>query len=192
MTPRRGDCSLWMNLAKEVVGMRRIGVLLCVGFLASSGLVASGPAHANSGTTCVIENPVSLAPGVSLQGSSGTFESKTLGTVKCDGPVNGVMPTGPGTFLDKGQYGTEDPDDCLGGGEGTGSYTMVFPTAKGKRTVMLPFTLEYAAPSTNGGLIGIHTRGDGWTGEFGGTPVEGDCVSAPVTKVLALGQVVFS
>lgn len=173
--------------------MKRIGVVLCIGSMVSSAaVVGTGAARADSGTTCSVKNPVTLTPGVSLQGSTGTFESKTIGTVTCDGPVNGVKPTGPGTFLDKGNYGTQDPDDCLGGGEGTGSYTMVFPTARGKKTVVLAFTLEFGAPSTQGGLIGIHTKGDGFVGEFGGTPTAGDCVTAPVTKVLALGTIVLS
>lgn len=171
--------------------MKRIGVVLCIGCVAGIDLVGPGSAQADSGTTCQVENPVTLSPGLSLEGSAGTFESKPLGTVTCDGPVNGVEPTGAGTFLDAGNYGTEGPDDCVGGGEGVGSYTMVFPTADGEQTVVLPFTLEYAAPSTSGGLVGIHTRGEGWVGEFGGTPTQGDCVSAPVTKVLAVGTIVF-
>jgi hypothetical protein len=95
-----------------------------------------------------VENPVNLTPGLSLVGSTGTFDNQNRGTVTCDGPVNGVESTGPGTFHDKGVYGTKDPDDCVRGGEGEGSYTMVLPTAKGKQTVVLPFTLTFGAPST--------------------------------------------
>lgn len=172
--------------------MRRLGVVLLTGCLMSVGLFGSGHVGADSGTTCVIEHLVSLEPGLSVQGSSGTFEDKVLGTASCDGPVNGVTPTGPGTFHDKGRYGTKDPDSCLGGGEGEGAYTMVFPTAAGDQTVVLPFTLKYGDPSTKNGPVAIHTRGEGWIGEFGGTPKEGDCVSKPVTKVLAKGEIVFS
>ncbi len=173
--------------------MNRIGVVLCIAGLAASGLVPTSGARADSGTTCTVENPVTLSPGLSLvEGSTGTFDNQSTGTVTCDGPVDGAEPTGPGTFLDKGTYGTQDPDNCVSGGEGQGAYTMVLPTANGKKTVVLPFTLEFAAPSTMGGLVGIHTRGDGFVGEFGGTPLAGDCVSAPVTKVLAVGSIVFS
>lgn len=172
--------------------MKRIGVALCLTCLAASGLVSTSAVRADSGTTCTVENPVTLSPGLSLQGSTGTFDNSATGTVECDGPVNGVQPTGPGTFHDKGTYGTQDPDDCVRGGEGQGAYTMVLPTADGEQTVVLPFTVEFGAPSTNGGLVGVHTRGDGFAGEFGGTPTAGDCVSAPVTEVLVLGKIVFS
>ncbi|MBA3745104.1 hypothetical protein [Sporichthya sp.] len=175
-----------------MVSVKRIGILLCVAGVAASGLVGTDGARADSGTTCTVENPVNLAPGLSLQGSTGTFDNENRGTVSCDGPVDGVEATGPGTFLDKGIYGTQDPDDCINGGEGQGSYTMVLPTANGKKTVVLPFTLTFGAPSTNGGLVGVHTRGDGFVGEFGAVPTAGDCVSAPVTTVLVNGQIVFS
>ena len=42
------------------------------------------------------------------------------------------------------------------------------------------------------GNTGWSGGGNGWTGEFGGTPTAGDCVTAPVTAVLAKGQIVFS
>lgn len=164
---------------------------MCLAAAANLALGVPGPALAAGGTTCTVENPVGLNPGLTLQGSTGTFESNPLGTVACDGPVNGVVPTGPGSFLDKGTYGTEDPDDCLAGGEGKGSYTLTLPTDTGKKIVVLPFTVRYGAPSSNGGLVGIHTRGDGWVGEFGGVPTAGDCVVSPVTKVLATGTIVF-
>lgn len=172
--------------------MKRFGVVLCLTCVAASGLISTSEVRADSGTTCTVENPVTLSPGLSLQGSTGTFDNQNRGTVECDGPVDGVQPTGKGTFLDKGSYGTKDPDDCVGGGEGEGAYTMVLPTAHGEHTVVLPFTLEFGAPSTAGGLVGVHTRGDGFTGEFGGTPTAGDCVSAPVTEVVVQGKIVFS
>lgn len=172
--------------------MKRIGLVLCTACVAAAGLVSTSAARADSGTTCTVEIPVALAPGLSLaQGSTGTFDNKALGTVSCDGPVNGFEPTGPGTFLAEGTYGTQDPDNCLDGGEGQGSYTVVFPTAEGENGVTLPFTLEFAAPSRTGGLIGIHTQGDGFVGEFSGMPTAGDCVTAPVTEVRALGTIVF-
>jgi hypothetical protein len=173
--------------------MKRIGVLLCIGCLGASGLVSTSGVRAASGTTCTVENPVNLTPGLSLvEGSSGTFDNQTRATVSCDGPVKGVTPTGPGKMLDKGAYGTADPDDCVHGGEGTGAYTLILPTADGTKSVVLPFTLEFSAPSTNGGLVAVHTRGDGFVGEFGAVPTAGDCVSAPVTTVLVKGEIVLS
>ncbi|MGQ0624484.1 MAG: hypothetical protein ACT4PP_07515 [Sporichthyaceae bacterium] len=174
------------------MALKQLSVMVAAACVAGGILVGSGVARAAGATTCTVENPVSLSPGLSLGGSTGTFQSQPGGTVTCDGPIKGIAPTGPGTFLDKGNYGTQDPDDCLGGGEGKGSYTMVFPTAKGKKTVVLPFTLTYGAPSTQGGLVAIHTTGEGFVGEFGGTPTAGDCLTAPVTEVLALGTIVLS
>jgi hypothetical protein len=174
--------------------MRRISILLMTGCVVSSGLIGSWRAAAASGTTCKIEHLVSVDPGLSVQGSSGTFEDKVLGTVNCDGPLKGITPTGTGTFHDQGRYGTEHPASCLEGGQGEGAYTMVFPTADGERTVVLPFTLKFGDPHPvlEEGPVGVHTKGDGWIGEFGGTPKEGDCVSKPVTKILAKGKIVFS
>jgi hypothetical protein len=165
---------------------------MCVTGVAGAVLAIPSAAVADGGTVCRVSNPVALNPGLTLQGSSGTFESDPLGTVTCNGPVRGITPTGTGSFHDKGKYGTDDPDDCIKGGEGTGSYTLIFPTKDGDKTVALPFTLKYGAPSDNGGLVGIHTKGDGWVGEFGANPTKGDCVSAPVTGVLATGTITFS
>ncbi len=163
--------------------------------LVASGLVSIGPASpamAAGGTTCTVEHEVSLTPGLlALQGSTGTFKDQTLGTVSCDGPVKGVTPTGAGTFLDQGNYGTTDPDTCLGG-EGVGSYTMVFPTADGTKTVVLPFTVTFGGPAAENGLVAVQTKGDGFTGEFGATPVTGDCVVTPVSKLAIKGYVVVS
>lgn len=172
--------------------MRRIAGALCVVSVATSGLVSTSAVRAASGTICTVENPVRLAPGLSLvEGSSGTFDNQMRASVNCDGPVNGITPTGPGKMLDKGVYGTQDPDDCVQGGEGTGSYTLVLPTADGEKTVTLPFTVEFSAPSTQGGLVAVSTRGKNFTGEFGAVPTAGDCVSAPVTEVLVTGTIAF-
>jgi hypothetical protein len=128
---------------------------------------------------------------LSVEGSAGTFEDMVLGTISCDGPAGGVTPTGPGSLHDKGRYGTKNPDDCFGGGEGEGAYTIKFPTADGEKTVVLPFTVTFGGPSTRGGVVAVNVQGDGWKGELGATPLEGDCFSKPVTKVRVAGKVVF-
>jgi hypothetical protein len=66
---------------------------------------------------------------------------------------------------------------------------MVFPTAKGEKTVVLPFTVTFGDPATENGLVGVHTKGTGFTGEFGATPIAGDCVVTPVTKLAIKGYV---
>jgi hypothetical protein len=120
-----------------------------------------------------------LTPGLSAQGSSGTFEDKVAGSISCDGPLLGITPTGPGTVYDKGNYGTEDPDSCFGGGEGVGSYTLVFPTAGGPEETVAPFTVTFGDPATNGeGLVTVKLEGEGWHGDLAATPTKGDCFSA--------------
>lgn len=170
--------------------MRRIAAFLVVGALAGLVPVAS---EAASGTTCKVEHVPTLKPGLSVQGSSGTFEDAQDGTISCDGPVMGITPTGPGRLHDKGNYGTKDPDSCFGGGEGDGSYTLVFPTADGEQKLVAPFTFTFGGPATNGeGVVALHVRGDGWSAELGVTPTKGDCFSAPVTEVRVTGKAAFS
>lgn len=171
--------------------MKRISMILVAGAVLGLGLVEPAPVGAAGSTTCMVDHSPTLKPGLAAQGSSGTFEDLVLGTISCDGPAGGVTPTGPGTLYDKGNYGTKDPDSCFGGGEGEGSYTVVFPTADGERTLVLPFTVTFGDPSTNGGVVGVHVRGDGWGGDLGATPTEGDCITKPVTKVRVAGKVVF-
>lgn len=173
--------------------MKRITGAVGAVAVAASCLVNTSDARAESGTTCRVENTVRLAPGLSLlEGSTGTFDNQTRATVNCDGPVKGITPTGVGKMLDKGVYGTKDPDDCVHGGEGAGAYTLILPTADGERTVTLPFTLEFSAPSANGGLVAVHTRGQNFVGEFGAVPSAGDCVTTPVTEVTVTGTITFS
>src|SRR5581483_3829717 len=75
-------------------------------------------------THCTFTSTIALAPGLSVVPSSGTFTSGgETGTVSCDGPVRGIVPTGPGTLGVEGRYGTRDPDTCFGG-EGEGRFSF--------------------------------------------------------------------
>jgi hypothetical protein len=174
--------------------MRRIAALVVVAASAVLVPVGGQVVSAASGTTCMVEHVPTLKPGLSaVEGSSGTFEDAQDGTITCDGPVVGVTPTGPGTLHDKGNYGTKDGDSCFGGGEGEGAYTLVLPTADGERTLLAPFTMTFGDPNTNGeGVVTVHLRGEGWSGDLGVTPTKGDCFSTPVTEVRVTGKVIFS
>jgi hypothetical protein len=166
---------------------------LAVGVLAALIVPVGGAeVSAASGTTCEVEHVPTLTPGLSVQGSTGTFEDKVAGSISCSGPLLGITPTGPGTVYDKGNYGTEDPDSCFGGGEGVGSYTLSFPTADGPEELVAPFTVTFGEPATNGhGLVTVKLQGEGWTGDLAATPTKGDCFSAPVTEVVVKGTLQF-
>jgi hypothetical protein len=148
---------------------------------------------ATSRTTCVVGHEPTLTPGLSMEGTSGTFKTMQLGSISCDGPVRGITPTGPGTLHDEGRYGTKDPDSCPTGGEGEGAYTITFPTDEGEKQIVTPFILTFGDFTTHeGGFVGVHVRGEGMSGDLGARPTEGDCVSKPITKVKVSGELIFS
>jgi len=106
------------------------------------------------------------------------------GTVSCDGPVRGIVPTGPGTLGVEGRYGTKDPDTCFGG-EGEGRFSFTFPTATGvgKRSNVFTFSFSLV------GLSGSGFSGEGFGGGFDDVePEDGDCVVHPVTKLVVKGH----
>jgi hypothetical protein len=156
--------------------------------LALTGGLLMPPAGAAEGqeqTRCTFTTPITLAPGLSVVPSSGTFSSNgENGEVTCDGPVRGIVPVGPGTLGVEGRYGTEDPDTCFGG-EGEGRFSFTFPTADGVGRRSNNFTFSFS-------LIGLSTSGfsgDGFGGGFDEVqPEDGDCVLRPVTKLLVKGH----
>lgn len=176
---------------------RKLVPVLMVAVLAALVPIGGQVVSAASATTCTVGHEPTLTPGLSaIEGTSGTFKTMQLGTITCDGPVRGVTPTGPGTLHDEGVYGTKDPDSCLRGGEGEGAYTIVFPTADGEQKLVTPFTVTFGDPSpstaNDGGILGVHVRGEGMSGDYGASATEGDCFSKPVTKVKVAGKLVFS
>jgi hypothetical protein len=144
------------------------------------------PIEAVQGTQCKHEGEFTITPGLSMSPSTGTHTG-TL-TVICDGLVNGKRPTGPGQITDDGPYGTKDPDTCLSGSEGGGTDTMKIPTAKGTVTIVSEFTYIANKPSTKGGVLSIEFQGTRYTGYTDITPTEGDCLTAPLTKVKGFGE----
>src|SRR4051794_23774214 len=76
----------------------------------AAGGAAPGSANGQK-TQCTFASTITLGPGLSVVPSTGTFSSGgETGTVTCDGPVRGIVPTGPGTLGVEGRYGTKDPD----------------------------------------------------------------------------------
>lgn len=104
--------------------------------------------------------------------------------MSCDGPVRGIVPTGPGTLGVEGRYGTKRPDTCFGG-EGEGRFSFTFPTATGvgKRSNVFTFSFSLVGLSRSG------FSGDGFGGGFDDVePQEGDCVVHPITKLVVKGH----
>jgi hypothetical protein len=149
------------------------------------GLLVPPPAMGAVKTNCSFTSTITLQPGFSVVPSTGTFSSGgQTGTVTCDGPVRGIVPTGPGMLGVEGRYGTKDPDTCFGG-EGEGRFSFTFPTATGpgRRSNVFTFTFSLIGLSPSG------FSGDGFGGGFDDVqPEEGDCLIHPVTKILVKGH----
>jgi hypothetical protein len=148
----------------------------------------AAPIQATEGTRCTFEFEIILSPGLSMSPSSGTHRSAGPGTLDCSGLVNGKSPTGTGILEEEGRYGTKDPDTCMGA-EGDGVDKLTIPTAGGIETVLSEFTFTVGnkLPS-RGGLGAGEFKGTRFTGSFDFTPIEGDCVTAPVTKARVFGD----
>jgi hypothetical protein len=148
-------------------------------------LLPAPAARAASKTNCRFTSAIALEPGLSVVPSAGTFSSGgETGTVTCDGPVRGIVPTGPGTLGVDGRYGTKDPDTCFAG-EGEGRFSFTFPTASGtgKRSNVFTFSFSLVGLSPSG------FSGDGFGGGFDNVePEEGDCIVRPVTKIIVKGH----
>lgn len=162
------------------------------------GLAGSG--GSGSGTTCRFASEFTIWPGLSVAPSSGSFASVSgTGTLECDGSVAGHHPTGRGTFGAVGRYGTEGPDSCLSGGEGTAVQSFTLPTAGGEVAITNPVTFTWRPLPrpvewerwSSGALISGEFKGESASGTFEVAALEGDCVTAPVTRVLFTARGVF-
>ena len=90
-----------MAVAVLVVG----AVLIPPAGSAGAARPAASPGSADTRTHCTFTSAITLTPGLSIVPSSGTFTSGgETGTVSCDGPVRGIVPTGPGTLGVEGRY----------------------------------------------------------------------------------------
>src|SRR5437762_9548193 len=130
--------------------MGRWSVLVGVALVGARLTAPAGAA--GSATHCTFTSTITLTPGLSVVPSAGTFSSGgETGTVSCDGPVRGIVPTGPGTLGVEGRYGTKDPSTCFGGG-GEGRFSFTFPTATGvgKRSNTFSFSYSVVGPSGSG------------------------------------------
>jgi hypothetical protein len=138
---------------------------------------------AQQGTACNFAADFTISPGLSSEPSSGTVSTGgETGTMECQGTVNGKRATGPGTFGADGRYGTQGADTCASGGEGDAHQSFTVPTEGGSEHVDNDVTFTYGALS-GGAVVGGEFKSDRFSGTFEITPTEGDCVTAPVTRV---------
>lgn len=134
----------------------------------------STPVIAEATAACTAEGDFVVNPGLSTNGSSGSFASDP-GTLECkDG--------GKGSIEFKGNYGTKDPDTCTSGGEGNG--TTIYRFADGK--TVTDDGIEFTYGPFQGGALGGSWKGKSSSGTFEVTSLDGDCVSKPITKAHAV------
>ena len=157
---------------------RRVVAMVVVGMLGIS--VGVAPPASAAETECTGSAEMTVSPGMSQEPTSGT-QAGRKGTEQCTGPLNGADPTGDPTVEWDGRYGTANPDTCAGGGEGWGVAYHAVPTRDGARVVRNVFTITFGGLE-NGLMSGVF-KGDYFSGTFTFRPLEGDCVTAPVTKV---------
>lgn len=159
--------------------------------LTSPGVTAAPAPPSGRPTECRFEAEFTIAPGLGLVPSSGTFTSGgERGRLACDGPVAGRAPAGAGTFGAGGRYGVDGPDGCLtGDGHVLQSFTL--PTAEGPyhftndaRFTWRPEPRRSGNPAAPFALATGRFDGPRMSGTLEIVPVEGDCVSAPATRVL--------
>ncbi len=178
-----------MESTRNLMGGRRVLVVLTLMLLSSPGTSTVPAGAAGSSTQCSFEMNLVAQPGLTSSPSSGTITSNgETGTVSCKGPVNGKDPTGEGTAGTEGTYGTKDGDSCQSGGEGQGVQSFTIPTASGDEHIKNNFTYSYGAFKAGGLSSGIF-GGDRMSGTFEAQPMDGDCASVPATKfhVTAVG-----
>lgn len=143
------------------------------------------PAAADAGTTCTGSYDITLAPGLSVTANSGTFSTGGQpGTLSCDGPINGVAVTGPGTWGEAGRYGVAKPYACAdASGDFVQRTDLSLPTAAGPVHLVIDPTAGTFGPLQGGGVLGGRFDSPRMHGTFTVLPLIGDCVSAPITRM---------
>jgi hypothetical protein len=120
-----------------------------------------------------------LTPGLSMTPGSGTGVTVAVGHVECTGPLDGYQPTGPITSRHFFTYGVRSPNDCTRF-EAKGWVDYFVPTATGLVVLRNNFTGGIKLSDPADAMV-IH--GDHLTGRAFVQSVEGDCITAPLTKM---------
>jgi hypothetical protein len=157
---------------------RRLVTVLLPGLLTT--VVTVVPVGAQSATYCTGTDVIRINPGLSMSTpTSGTLQSEGgKGTEECHGPVDGYEPTGSIKVVHSAIYGYIDPDTC-GALEAKAFAVHSLPTAKGEVEFTNHFTASFKPLSD--GLMAGSFKGDHFSGRFTLRPLEGDCITAPLT-----------
>jgi hypothetical protein len=143
-------------------------------------VVTAVPADAALATMCTGTDVIRVSPGLSMSTpSSGTLQSEGgHGTEECHGPVDGHQPTGSIKVVHSATYGYVDPDTC-GALEAKAFAVHSVPTAEGEMEFTNHFTASFK-PLSDGVMAGSF-KGDHFSGRFTLRPLEGDCITSPLT-----------
>lgn len=162
-------------------GLRAVVVAVAAVMVGWAGMaVPVVPAEAELSTYCTGTDVIRISPGLSATTpSSGTMQSEgDKGTEQCHGPVDGDEPTGAINVVHSAMYGYVDPDTC-GALEVKAFAVHSVPTSRGRMERVNHFTASFK-PLSDGVMAGTF-KGDRFSGRFTLRPLEGDCLTAPLT-----------
>ncbi len=153
--------------------MKRIPVLAAASLLSTLALPPVDAAAATQGY-CHIDIVLESPEGLGIEPGSATYTSS--GSADCFGTPGGVQATGPGTYTSFGTF-----EGGCAGASGTFDYRITLPTTQGQ--AVLEDAGEFTSP--------YFTSPTGF-GAFEFTPIEGDCVTAPLTKMRVIAQLIYT
>ncbi|MFR9806011.1 hypothetical protein ACL02T_27540 [Pseudonocardia sp. RS010] len=127
---------------------------------------------AEPGPACTGEEVLQVSPGLSAltPGTGRVDNAGVLGTETCLGDALGYTATGPIRIEHHIEYGVDRPSTCTDISM-KGYALHHIPTADGVVTVRNDFVATLGA-----------FQGEKFSGTYGFVPLEGDCVTAPLTK----------
>jgi hypothetical protein len=162
---------------------RHLAAMLSLGIL---GGLMTVPAGGSQSTICTGRSEVMrISPGWSSTPTAGTVNTEVDGIENCYGPMDGYQPTGPVRTHHSILYGWRDPDTCSTL-EFKGYADHAIPTAKGVVVIRNHFTGNF--DPAKDGVMAASFQGTKFSGRFGMQPLEGDCVTSPLTRMEAFWE----
>jgi hypothetical protein len=150
--------------------------------LALAFLSLIAPSSAAARGECSFSIDFTASPGLTMTPSTGTYTSGgPTGTIICLGTIDGQQITGPGRLGFEGTYGEEDRGNTCAAGTGRGTLTIKVPTRDGVKRLSGHWRFEFL-----GAAATLTSRF--FSGTFTFLPTAGDCLTAPVSSGMALGQ----
>ena len=160
---------------------RRSALILVAGVLSAASTGSAAASDGRPGTTthqlaaaCHFNPNFALTPGpVGQTTTTGWVTSEGAAPLDCVGTLDGATITGPGTIRTTGSY----TGSCTSG-SGTLTEYVMLPTANG--FVSLVSSLRFSYLGSGGTFTGTYL-----SGVFSYTPLEGDCVTTPMSRTVA-------